>query len=140
VPSALNADHATNADRAKNADHATSADSATNATTSTNADQLGGVAASLYPHTVREVTVATALNSVSSQSITASCDLGEKALGGGGWVSVGTENAQSLMLNQLVPFQQFNTTPAGYTVWAYRFAAGSGTWSVTARVICASGG
>jgi hypothetical protein len=147
VPSATNADHATNADRAKNADHASAADSATSAATATsatnatNADQLGGVAGALYPHSVRQVDVATALDSNSPKFITASCDLGEKVLGGGGFITNGTLlGAQHVSLHDTQPSQQFGSTPGGYTVKAYETISDDGTWSVTARVICALGG
>lgn len=134
VPNANNADTAANATNATNA---------TSATTATNAQQLGGVAATEYLNGVRTVS-ANSASSSDDKNVTASCNIGEVALGGSGQIGGTPATPSSVIVRSTNLFQQFTifnlTFPGGFTAFGSENDADGGNWIVTARVTCAKGG
>jgi hypothetical protein len=106
--------------------------------------KLGGIAAGAYLNTVRQVQVSSANDSNQPKSATASCNAGEKAIGGGGFIGGSPAAPENVIVREGYPFQEFSffgfTFPAGYTAVGYETDADAGNWTVTARVICVSGG
>ena len=134
---------ATTADSATSATNATSATSATNATTATNAEQLGGVVASEYINGFRQV-IATSASSSDDKSVTASCAIGEVALGGSGAIGGTPTTPANVIVRQTNVFQQFSIIglvfPGGFTASGTETDADGGNWTVSARATCAKGG
>ena len=130
VPRATLAGSATNA---TNATNATTAPNATNATTATNALQLGGVAASSYPHGVHIVSSALVGNSGSTPiTVTAACPSGEVALGGGGNNTASTGS---------VTFDRAQLDATSFTVTEFELVPGTPvSWTAQAEVACAAAG
>jgi hypothetical protein len=124
VPQATHAGSATNATNATNA---------TTATTATNALQLGGVAASSYPHGVHIVSSVLVANSGSTPiTVTAVCPSGEVALGGGGNNSAPTGS---------VTFDRAQLDATSFTVTEFELVPGTPvSWTAQAEVACAAAG
>jgi hypothetical protein len=106
--------------------------------------QLGGTAAGKYLNTVRQVQSSSVNDSYSPKSATASCNLGEKAIGGGGYIGGSPVVRENVIVGDSYPYQQFSffgsIFPAGYTAVGWETDPDSGNWTVTARAICVSGG
>jgi hypothetical protein len=131
VPSATNADTAANATNAANAANAG------------NADNLGGTQAAAHLRDIRMVSNVSASNSTTTKSVSASCLLGEEVVGGGGFIDGTPAVEENVVVRESYPFQSFQifnvTIPDGYTAIGSEINPDAGSWTVTARALCAKG-
>lgn len=137
------ADKATTADKAITADKATTAENATNAQNAANAEQLGGKPATAFASgSVRVVRAwaAPVIGSASgvSSDVSASCDTGERAIGGGGsWhLTGGTQLVTDLhvTLGSSFPVTDAAGKVTGWDVHGRNFV--SGPRQLQAHVLC----
>ena len=133
VPSAARSGSATSATNAKSASNATNA---TNATNAGNATNLGNKPAGSYLSDIRlAAPVASANNSISPKTATASCAAGEEVVGGGGLVA-GGNNPQNIVLQGSRPVEG---APDTWEATAVETSADAGNSTVTAYALCAKG-
>jgi hypothetical protein len=88
--------------------------------------------------------VATSASNSTDKGVTASCAIGEVALGGSGAIGGAPTTPANVIVGETNVFQQFTilgfTIPGGFTAEGVETDADGGNWTVTARATCAKGG